>query len=209
MSKRALYGLDTKVSAKRVEAHVLAKVRRPMKKKKLFQLIPIMILAVAVCFFLYGQIESAQDKLLATTIKDELVVEVSPLTEEDVSAYRSRRVTEAELRAHYRAFLFNYHVVKEPGQHVKIEHSHHPQALLNSIDSVERYATGGGWLQNNDSEDFAEEQYRFVFNMKDLTEEELKQALKKYELSVTWQNEQGEFVTETILLGEYVKFVER
>lgn len=208
MSKRALHGIDTKVSAQRVEERILVEVRRPMKNKKLLQIVPIMIFAVVVCFFLFSQIGSGKDRLLATTIRDELVVEVSPLTEEEVRTYRNRRVTEAELRTHYRAFLFNYYIFKEAGQRVTIEHSHQPKMLMNSIDSVERYATGGGWLHNNDSEDFAEEQYRFVFDMKNLTEDELKQVLKEYKLSVTWQNEQGKFMTETISLGEYVKFID-
>lgn len=207
MSKRVLHGINTKESAQHVEQRILAEVRRPKKKQKLFQFVSVAILAIVACFFLYSQIVPEKDRLSATAIKDELIVEVSPLTEGDVSAYTSSWSSEEELRTHYRALLFSYYVFKEAGEQVTIEYSHDPATFMNSIDSVERYATGGGWNQNNDSEDFAHVQYRFVFNMQGLTEQELKQAFLTYKLSVTWQNEQGERVKETISLGDYVQFV--
>lgn len=210
MTKQPLYGIDTKQSAQNVQHKVMQEIRKPKQKRKLLLLIPSIVIVTAVLLFLYTQLQpNGQQNLLATSsIRDEITIQISPLTEDDIFLYKNKSTSEQELKSDYKVFFFSYHVTKAKGDVVTIEHPKLWDQFINGVDGSNRYASGGGWSQNNVQENFAHDEVRFVFYSKNLTNEQLKTALNSYRLKVTLKNKKGEIIEEMIPLGEYVEFVD-
>lgn len=210
MTKQPLYGIDTKQSAQNVQHKVMQEIRKPKQKRKLLLLIPSIVIVAAVLLFLYTQLQpNGQQNLFATSsIRDEITIQISPLTEDDIFLYKNKSTSEQELKNDYKVFFFRYHVTKAKGDVVTIEHPVIWRQFIHEIDGSDRYASGGGWSQNNVQDNFAHDEVRFVFYSKNLTNEQLKTALNSYKLKITLKNKKGEIIEEMIPLGEYVEFVD-
>lgn len=104
--------------------------------------------------------------------------------------------------------LYSYHVSKLPYEKVQAELSQHWIDFFQDNFGEAVYSTGNGWSQMNDSEDFIHDEFRVVFNAKNITEAELQAALSNVYLEITYENLQGIVEKEKVYLDKFLQYKE-
>lgn len=211
MTKKRLYGIDTKQSAARVEKQVMQVVRKP-KKNRGFVVMPAIVVSAMVLFLAFQLIPTLQNSLNyqvpMTTLDDELVIEISSVTEEDIFDNNERVTPEQEFKEDYKVLLYRYQGKKLSGEKVTIALSTNWRQFLNDNFGEHVYAWGNGWSQMNDSEDFIHDEFRVVFNAKNITEAELQAALSNVYLEITYEKLQGVVEEEKVYLDKFLQYKE-
>ena len=216
MMKKRLYGIDTKQSAARVEKQVLQAIRKPQKQRKTL-VIPTVIIVSAMLLFLTFQLTSSlpndmqlnsKFKVPTTVLDDELIIQVSPVIENDNFLNNENITPEQEFKQDYKVLLYRYRGSKVAGEKVQFELSQHWIDFFRVNFGEDVYATGSGSSQNNDSEDFFHDEYRIVFNAKNISEADLKAALDETFMYVKYENKAGDVFENTFRLGEYLDYQE-
>lgn len=216
MTKKQLYGIDTKQSAARVEKQVLHTIRTQQKKRR-FVLLPTVIIVTAIALFLAFQVLpnlqsdtqlSSKYQVSTTVLDDELMIQVSPVIENDIFLNNTNITPEQEFKKDYKVLLYRYHANKLEGEKVEFELSQHWIEFFRVNFGEDIYAWGSGWTENNASQDYVEDQYRIVFNAKNITEANLRAALDEMYFTVSYETEKGEVLKNKFRLGAYLEFVE-
>lgn len=218
MTKKRLYGIDTKQSAAFVEKRVIQEIQnRKKKNKRRFIFIPTVIVVSAMLLFLLSQLApnlqsvtslSSQYKVPTSVLDDELIIQVSPVLEKDILMNNERITPEQEFKKDYKVLLYTYYGKKLTGEKVHFELSQHWAEFFRVNFGENVYATGSGSTQNNDSEDFIHDEFRVVFNAKNISEADLRAALDEAYLYVIYENLAGDVVEEKIYLGDYLEYIE-
>lgn len=214
MIKKSLYGIDTKVSAEKVKNQVITKIKttkpsnKTFKNSKFLLSFATLILTASMVIFIFTQVTPKNERSVNTTLTDNLSIKITPLTKEDIFLYKNNRVSEAELINDYKVFYYQYTVSKTTNEtNLTIEHSQNWIQVINNIDGKERYANGTGWNNNNEQDSTVQEEFRFIFNTKDLTNEQIISAFEKYTLKISWQTDSGKNNTKVINIDEHIKFI--
>lgn len=214
MIKKSLYGIDTKVSAEKVKNQVITKIKttkpsnKTFKNSKFLLSFATLILTASMVIFIFTQVTPKNEQSVNTTLTDNLSIKITPLTKEDIFLYKNNRVSEAELINDYKVFYYQYTVSKTTNEtNLTIEHSQNWIQVINNIDGKERYANGTGWNNNNEQDSTVQEEFRFIFNTKDLTNEQIISAFEKYTLKISWQTDSGKNNTKVINIDEHIKFI--
>ena len=88
---------------------------------------------------------------------------------------------------------------------VTIKHSQNWNQVIDNIDGKKRYANGTGWINNNEEDSTIQEEFRFIFNAKDLTNEQFISAFKNYTLKISWQTDYSKYNTKVINIDKHIK----
>ncbi|KGR79028.1 hypothetical protein [Ureibacillus manganicus] len=78
--------------------------------------------------------------------------------------------------------------------------------VLNEIDGISRYIGGGGFTQDNQSENFAMYHQEAVIYTKALSEDDLKRALSGVKVTVSWINTKNEQIEREYIVSDFVEF---
>lgn len=77
---------------------------------------------------------------------------------------------------------------------------------MNGIDDITRYWNGGGYSQDNESEDFATYHYEFVFYTKGLNDGDIRKAFNNEKITVSWTNNKNEQVEKEYNISNLIEF---
>ena len=216
MTKKPLFGIDTKQSAARVEKQVLKEIRT-QRKKRGFVILPTVIIVTAMALFLAFQVlpnlqsdtqVPSKYQVPSTVLDDELMIQVGPLIENDIFLNNTNITPEQEFKKDYKVLSYRYLANKLEGEKVEFELSQHWIEFFRVNFGEDIYAWGSGSTENNASQDYVEDQYRIVFNAKNITEANLRAALDEVYFTVRYENEKGEVFEDKFRLGAYLDFAE-
>ena len=216
MTKKQLYGIDTKQSAARVEKQVLQAIHSHEKKRE-FVFIPTVIVVAAIALFLAFQLfpnlqsdtqVNSKYQVPVTVLDDQLKLQISPVIENDIFLNNTNITPEQEFKRDYKVLLYNYHANKLEGETIELALSQHWIDFFRVNFGQDVYAWGSGWTENNASQDYIEDQYRIVFDAKNITEADLRAALDEMYLTVKYETEKKEVFEDKFRLGAYLEFVE-
>lgn len=213
MIKKSLYGIDTKSSAERIKKQVITKIKtiEPSNKKfkgsKFIFSFATLLLIASMAIFIYTRVPSiTYSPSVNSALNDNLSVKITPLTKEDILLYKNSRVSEDELKNDYKVFYYQYMVSKTKNEsNVTIKHSQNWNQVIDNIDGKKRYANGTGWINNNEEDSTIQEEFRFIFNAKDLTNEQIISAFKNYTLKISWQTDYSKYNTKVINIDKHIK----
>ncbi|MCY9547868.1 hypothetical protein [Lysinibacillus xylanilyticus] len=161
-----------------------------------------LIFAVLVCLVL---LTACNDQVPLIEIE----AKVSPVSDEE---YRKIGATEDLIepkQEDFKIFEFNFNMehtdsVKE--RKIKMYKFENLPQVLNGIDDITRYWNGGGYSQDNESEDFATYHYEFVFYTKGLNDDDIRKAFNNEKITVSWINNKNEQVEKEYNISNLIEF---
>ena len=140
-------------------------------------------------------------------LDDELKFEIQTVNEEELRHLinQSRLFTKQEIEGNYAVVVFNYKVKNGKKFHkLAVKHDFDWSGFMDQIklDTGPKYMNGNGRSSNFNNGSFKEDSMRFIFYAKDFSEEQLQEIFETYKLDISWQNADGEFVEQTIPIGD-------
>ena len=138
----------------------------------------LVIIVTAIALFLAFQVLpnlqsdtqlSSKYQVPTTVLDDELMIQVSPVIENDIFLNNTNITPEQEFKKDYKVLSYRYYANKLEGEKVEFELSQHWIEFFRVNFGEDIYAGGSGSTENNASQDYVEDQYRIVFNAKNIT----------------------------------------
>lgn len=117
---------------------------------------------------------------------------VSPISEKEYVKVGTQELIDPK-QEDFKVFNFTFNIKHtDDVRNRQIEMFNGWNKTLNSIDGIQRYWFGNSTAKDNEFENFAAYQYKFVFYAKGLSNEEIKEAFSNEKISVSWvkNNEQ-------------------
>ncbi|MFJ7182749.1 hypothetical protein [Lysinibacillus xylanilyticus] len=161
-----------------------------------------LIFAVLVCLVI---LTACNDK--APLI--EIEAKVSPVSDEEYRKIGATGDLIEPKQEDFKIFEFNFNMehtdsVKE--RKIEMYKFENLPQVLNGIDDITRFWNGGGYIQDNESEDFATYHYEFVFYTKGLNDDDIRKAFNNEKITVSWTNNKNEQVEKEYNISNLIEF---
>lgn len=156
-------------------------------------------------FFVLLLVGCSQKELL---LKDKLLFEVQKVNKSELELLvnSASNFTEEEIEKNYAVVVLNYQVLNgKKFKDLTVEHDFDWNLFMNEVklDYGLKFMNGESIKSNYNNGSFELESIRFIFYSKDFTKEHLKSIFEKYKLNISYQNDSGKIVTNTINIGDF------
>ena len=137
----------------------------------------------------------------------EVEVKVSPISKEEYSKVGATMDLIEPKQADFKVLEYTFNMKHSNAvTNRQIETTKYFGKVLESIDDMDRYWSGGGSSQDNPSENFAVYNEKFIFYAKGLSDEDIKHAFRDIKLTVSWNDHQDEKKEIQYTIADLIEF---
>ncbi|MFL0584811.1 hypothetical protein ACH0B6_19770 [Solibacillus silvestris] len=143
-------------------------------------------------------------------LEDKLQFEIQNVNKQELELLidSASNFTKEEIEENYAVVVLDYQILNgKKFNKLTVKHDFKWDLLMSEIelDYGLKYMNGESEKSNFNNGSFESESIRFIFYAKDFTKEQLKSIFETYKLNISFENDNGKIVNDTIQIGDFLE----